>query len=138
MSINPENLLEDFLKETRFAVVGASNRVEKYGYKIYQHLKKKGKEVYPIHPTLADLEGDLCYPNLSSLTKALQQQSNQNVDVVNLVVPPSVTEKIVQECLGLGIDKVWMQPGAESEKAIQFCNEHGISVVYSTCIMMNL
>jgi predicted CoA-binding protein len=29
----------------------------------------------------------------------------------------------------LGITMVWMQPGSESEKAIQYCKDNGIDVV---------
>lgn len=57
-------------------------------------------------------------------------------DVVNLVVPPKVTNKIVKTCKELGIKKVWMQPGSESEEAIKFCHENGIEAVYGVCIMI--
>jgi predicted CoA-binding protein len=57
-------------------------------------------------------------------------------DVVNVVVPPKVTEHLVETCKKLGITKVWMQPGSESEKAIKFCEENGINVVYGVCVMV--
>ena len=57
------------------------------------------------------------------------------MDVVDTVVPPHITEQIVKECKELGITKVWMQPGSESEKAIIFCKDNGIEVVYDDCIM---
>jgi predicted CoA-binding protein len=41
--------------------------------------------------------------------------------VVDVVVPPKVTEHTVETCQKLGITRVWMQPGSESEKAIKFC-----------------
>ena len=70
---------------------------------------------------------DKCYYTLSEIPI--------KVSVVNTVVPPFVTEQIVKECKELGIDKVWMQPGSESEKAIAFCKENGIDVIYENCIM---
>jgi predicted CoA-binding protein len=42
----------------------------------------------------------------------------------------------VKQCLQKGIKYVWMQPGAESEKAVEFCKENNIKVIYGTCIMM--
>lgn len=57
------------------------------------------------------------------------------VDVVDIVVPPHITEQIVKECKQIGITKVWMQPGSESEEAIIFCKDNGIEVVYDNCIM---
>jgi len=57
-------------------------------------------------------------------------------EVVDLVVPPAVTEQIVQECERLGLSRVWMQPGAESRAAICYCSEHGIGVVHGACAMV--
>ena len=50
--------------------------------------------------------------------------------------PPAVTEQIVREAHRLGIKKIWMQPGAESEEAIKFCEEHGIYVFHGLCVML--
>jgi len=30
---------------------------------------------------------------------------------------------------------VWMQPGSESQAAIDFCRRNGIDVIYGICIM---
>jgi hypothetical protein len=56
-------------------------------------------------------------------------------DVVDVVVPPKVTEEMVKICEKLGITKIWMQPISESETAIKFCGENGIDVVYGVCVM---
>jgi uncharacterized protein len=58
------------------------------------------------------------------------------VDVVDIVTPPAVTETILKECLEKGIKRVWLQPGAESQKAIDFCRDNYISVVYDVCVML--
>jgi len=42
----------------------------------------------------------------------------------------------VISCKKLSIMKVWMQPGSESEKAIKFCEENNIDVVYGVCVMI--
>jgi len=122
-------LINKFLEKTNiFAVVGASRDTEKYGHQVYKDLKTAGYKVYPVNPNAKEILGDKCYPDLKDLpTKP---------DVVNIVVPPKVTEKTVKTCKMLGITKVWMQPGSESENAIKFCHENGIDVVYGTCVMV--
>ncbi|NIR86980.1 CoA-binding protein [Candidatus Bathyarchaeota archaeon] len=124
-----KELVKKFLnKRNIFAVVGASRDPEKYGYQVYKDLKEAGYEVYPVNPNADKILGDRCYPNLGDLpTKP---------DVVDVVVPPKVTEEIVKACKRLGITKVWMQPGSESETAIKFCDENGIDVVYGVCVMV--
>jgi len=115
-------------KKNVIAVVGASRDPEKYGHRVYKDLKQAGYKVYPVNPNTDEVLGDKCYPNLKSLP--------QKPDVVDIVVQPSITEQIVQECMQLGITMVWMQPGSESEKAIKFCNENNIQVVHGECIMV--
>ena len=122
-------LIQDFLKkENVFAVVGVSRDPIKYGHQVYKDLKAASYTVYPVNPYVDEVLGDKCYPSLSALP--------EKPDVVDTVVPPTVTEQIVKECKELGIDKVWMQPGSESAKAIEFCRQNNIKVVHDACVMV--
>jgi len=49
---------------------------------------------------------------------------------------PKITAQLVKTCKKLGITKVWMQPGSESETAIKFCEENSIDVVHGVCVMV--
>jgi len=124
-----EKLIRAFLnKKNVFAVVGASRDPQKYGYQVYKDLKSDGYKVYPVNPNAEEVLGDKCYPSLENLPA--------KPDVVDVVVPPKVTEHVVETCRKLGIIKVWMQPGSESEAAIKFCEENGIDVVHGVCVMI--
>jgi predicted CoA-binding protein len=52
------------------------------------------------------------------------------------VVPPAETEKVVEECLRLGIKKIWMQQGAESDAAIHRAEAGGMTVAHHACVLM--
>ena len=122
-------LTKEFLKkENIFAVIGVSRNKEKYGYKVYYDLKDAGYKVYPINPTTNKINNEKCYPSLNKLP--------EKPDVVVTVIPPEITYKIVEKCKELNIDKIWMQPGSESEKSIDFCKKNNIKVIYSACIMI--
>jgi len=124
-----QDLINEFLdKKNVFAVVGVSKKSEKYGNKVYFDLKCAGYTIYPVNPNAIKISGNRCYPNLRDLPLL--------PDVVDIVVPPKITEEIVKECKDLGINKVWMQPGSESEDAIGFCRENGIKVLYGICVML--
>ena len=116
-------------KKNVIAVVGATVNKEKFGYKVFMALRKMGFKVYPVNPKYSEIEGTPCYPSIGDLP--------EKPDVVITVVPPRVTEEVVRKCAELGIDKVWMQPGSESEKAIEFCEEKGIKVVHGTCFIVD-
>ena len=121
---------EEFLKkENAIAVVGVSANPEKWGYKVYKTLKQMFRKVYAVNPGHAEISGEKCYPDLKSLP--------EKPDVVITVVPPKVTEEIVRTAKELGIRKIWMQPGSESEEAINFCKNNGIDYVYNACFIMD-
>ena len=111
------------------AVIGVSSDHNKWGWKIYEELKSAGFKVYPINPKYRVVEQDICYPDLKSLPK--------KPDVVMTLVPPKVTEQVVGQCVELGIKKVWMQPGSESEKAINLCRTEGIELVHDACVIVD-
>lgn len=111
----------------KIAVVGASPNREKWGWKIYNKLKTLGFEVFPVNSHHSEINGEKCYPSLKDLPL--------KPDLVITVVPPQVTERVVEECRDLGIKRVWMQPGSESERAIEFCRANGIEVTYNACFV---
>jgi len=123
-----DETLEQFLAFRRIAVVGVSRSPNKYGHKIYFDLKSKGYEVYAVNPMLDKVNGDPCYPDLASLPGP--------VDVVNVVVPPKRGRQVVDECLKLGIERLWFQPGAESEELLQYCRENHLKIVHNQCLMI--
>jgi predicted CoA-binding protein len=124
-----EGLIKEFLDGRNvFAVVGASRNPEKYGHRVYKDLREAGYMVYPINPNADEILGDRCYQGITKLP--------ERPDVVNIVVPPKVTEEVVRTCLKLGIKKVWMQPGSESMEAVEFCRRNGMDVVHGVCVMV--
>ena len=124
-----EELIKDFLSQKVFAVVGASSNEKKYGNVIFKNLVSRGYKVYPVNPRLDMLDGVKAYPSVSAIP--------EKVDVVDVVVPPKMTEELVKECKKLGITRVWLQPGAESDAAVKYCKENGIGVIYGACVMMH-
>ncbi len=124
--MNPKEFLN---KRNKIAVVGVSTNQEKWGFKIYEELKSAGFRVYPINPKHKRIGPDICYSNLEMLP--------EKPDVVITVVSPSVTGQVVKQCRKLGIKRVWMQPGSESEKAIKFCEHNGIKVMHNACFVVN-
>jgi predicted CoA-binding protein len=124
-----QNLIKEFMAQKKFAVVGATDNPEKYGHQVLVNLKNRDYEVYPVNPRLETVEGMKCYATLSDLPA--------KVDVVDFVVPPAATESILKECLKLGLTRIWLQPGSESEAAIRFCEDNNLKVVHDVCVMMN-
>lgn len=128
---NRTEMIARFLESQEFAVVGASTNRTKFGNQVLRHYLKHGKTVYPIHPKEPEIEGLQCYPSLRTAPRT--------IEAVSIITPPSITEMIVQEAIELGIRKLWMQPGAESPKAIAMANDAEIDCIAGeACVLIEL
>ena len=123
-----QGTIDRFLKSRVFAVIGVSPNREKYGYQVYEDLKNGGYTVYAVNPGYDSIYGDVCYHDLESLP--------ETPDVIDFACPPKVTEKVVTMLPGLGVSKAWMQPGAESARAIDYCRGNGVEVLHDICVMV--
>ncbi|MFN3167935.1 MAG: CoA-binding protein [Phycisphaeraceae bacterium] len=110
-----------FLNGGPFAVVGASADRSKYGNKVLRVYLQNKKKVFPVNPRGGEIEGLQAYPDLASLPELPHG--------VSIITPPSVTERVVEQAVQLGIEHLWMQPGAESDAAIAYARDHGVNVV---------
>jgi predicted CoA-binding protein len=119
--------LDRFVGAECWAVVGASEDRSKFGNMTFRELVKRGKRVYPVNPNAVEVEGHVCYPNLRSLP--------ERVDRVLIVVPPKLGVDVVKEALEMSITSVWFQPGAESEAATKYAEEHGMEAISGHCIL---
>lgn len=123
-----KSTVDAFVSEKRLAVVGLSRDGKKFGNVIYKELKSKGYQLVPVHPSADSIQGDRCFENLGAI--------EEPVGGVVIVVQPEQTEQVVKDAAEAGIKKVWMQQGAESKNAIQFCKDNGIAEVHGECIIM--
>ncbi|HEU5184438.1 MAG TPA: CoA-binding protein [Gemmatimonadaceae bacterium] len=130
-----EKRVHDFLAQKRIAVAGVSrdNSHHPVGNLIYHRLKKTGHDVVPVNPHMETFEGDRCYADLRSIPGG--------VDGVVIITRPEATERIVRDCNEAGVRRVWMHQSmakgsSVSSEAVEYCREHGISVIAGTCPMM--
>jgi uncharacterized protein len=129
MPFDMKNEHEKGLKDKAIAVVGVSEKTEKFGYKIFKDLLGQGYNVQGIN-----IHGGIVLGR--QLLKSLEELKSVP-DVVITVVPPAITEQVVETAKKLGIKEIWMQPGSESENAIKKAKEYGIKVTHSACIMLS-
>lgn len=121
-------LVEDFVAQRRLAVVGVSRSGKKFGNMAYRALRGAGYRVFAVHPEAGVVEGDEAYRSLASLPEP--------VDGVVVIVPPDQAERVVREAAAVGIRRVWLQQGAESQAAVAACETQGIGCVHGECILM--
>ena len=122
--------IKEFFSSNSYAVVGATDDRKKFGNAVYRAMKERHLIVYPVNPGRSTVDGDKRYPSVSDLPGGTTS--------VVTVVPPSSTEKIISECVEVGIKMVWMQQGSESPAAIKEAESAGITVIRKECVLMFL
>ena len=122
-------LSDKMLDMETWAVVGASDKHQTFGYKLYKKLKNYEYNVFPINPNCISIDGNETYPSLKDL--------DEKVDVVNFVVNPKTGIEVLKECIELGIKNIWLQPGTRSEEIHDLAQANDINVVNS-CVLIEL
>lgn len=125
-------MVDDFLAQHRIAVAGVSRDGNAPANAIYKKLRDAGHEVFAVNPNAEEIEGVPCYPNLAAIPG--------RVDGVVAATHPNVTEQIVQQCVDLGITRVWLHrsfgQGSFSEQAVALGQANNIAVIPGGCPMM--
>jgi predicted CoA-binding protein len=110
-------------------VVGASSRPHKYGNKVLRCYQQNRRAVVPVNPVEEQIEGLACVASVKDLPG--------HVDSISIITPPEVTERVVEEAIARGISNIWMQPGAESARAMASCERAGVNLIADgSCVLV--
>jgi hypothetical protein len=130
-------LVKDFLAQKKIAVVGVSDKRETGCNAAYKRFKDAGYTVSAVNPRIESFQGDPCYPDLKAIP--------EKPEAVFILTNPRITEQVVQQCVDLGIKRVWMhcmmgtKPGlaegmtSVSQDAVSLCKANGITVIPGAC-----
>jgi len=127
-------MIEDFLAQKRFAMVGVSREPKHFSVSLYEEFCRRGYDVVPVNPGVPSINGRHCFSRV--------QDIQPPVKAALLMTSPEVTETVVADCYAAGITQVWMYratgKGAVSSKAIEFCKTKGMEVIPGQCPFMFL
>ena len=123
-----KTLIEDFFKLKTLAVIGASQKKDRFGYSVYSSLKNKNINVYPINIKYSEVAGDLCYPDLMSLP--------EKADGAIIIVAKKNVENAINDAILTGVKNIWIQQGSESAKAIELAKNNDIKLITNKCVLM--
>jgi predicted CoA-binding protein len=110
------------------AVVGASADRSKYGNKAVRAFRDAGWTVFPVHPTLKEVEGLAAYPSLDEVPVA-------ELDQVSFYVPPQVGIDVLDQAARKHARELWLNPGSESVELLDRASELGLSVIQACSIL---
>ncbi len=120
---DPENIVKD--AET-IAVVGLSDDPEKYSHEVGSYLQEQGYRIIPVNPNNEEVFGERAYDTV--------EQIPEQVDVVDVFLPPEKTPEIAEDAVRAGAKTLWLQTGITSPKARQIAEAGGLAYVEDKCM----
>ena len=117
-NINPETIVKE---AKTIAVVGASNNPEKYSNEVASYLMEQGYRIIPVNPSEEEVLGEGAYETV--------EQIPEQVDVVDVFLPPEKTPEIAEDAVQAKAKVLWLQEGIENEEARRIAEEGGLAYV---------
>ena len=108
------------------AVVGLSPNASRPSYGVSAAMQGFGFRVIPVHPAVTEILGEKVYPNLASVPGP--------IDLVNVFRSAEFIDEVVDECLKLGLKRLWIQEGIVNEPAAARALAGGMTVIMDRCI----
>jgi len=120
--------IEKIIKDSKnIAVVGMSGKLGRPSLTVASYLKGQGYWIIPVNPTLQEVGGERCYPDLTSIPEA--------IDVVDIFRKAEDVIPVVEEAIRVGAKAVWMQEGIMNQEAAKKAREAGLMVVMDKCML---
>ncbi|QPC85153.1 CoA-binding protein [Phototrophicus methaneseepsis] len=119
--------MRDVLAQARtIAVVGHSDNPGRTSYQIARYLRNAGYTVYPVNPTVREIDGQPSYASLADVPEP--------IDIVNVFRRSEYVADVVDEAIDVGAKAIWTQLGVVDNAAGQRALEAGIDVAMNRCI----
>jgi predicted CoA-binding protein len=126
----PPELVRLLRASRTVAVVGLSPNPERPSHQVASYLQTAGYQIIPVNPGYAEILGQPCYPDLSSVSIL--------VDIVDIFRKTETVEPIVREAIAISAKVIWMQQGIVNEPAARLAEEAGLTVVMDRCLKIEL
>lgn len=115
----------------KVALLGASDKPDRYAYRALKNLLAAGHEVFPVHPVLKEIEGTKVYAKLSDIP--------EKIDTLTLYVGPERNILMKDEIIQLKPRRVVFNPGTENPELQKALQDQGIfPQVACTLVMLSI
>ena len=111
------------------AVVGYSNDPTRTSYQIGKFLKQVGYTVYPVNPSVSEIDGEKVYATLADVSEP--------IDIVNVFRRSEYLAGVVDAAIAVQAKAVWAQLGVFDNDAAAKAEAAGLTMVMDTCIKVS-
>lgn len=119
--------IRSLLKKVKhIAVVGLSPKPDRPSYFVAKAMQGFGFNIIPVRPATAEVLGQKAYASLRDIPGP--------IDLVDVFRAAEFLDAIVDECIALKVQAIWIQEGIVNEAAAQRARDAGMEVVMDRCI----
>ncbi|QQS18283.1 CoA-binding protein [Candidatus Saccharibacteria bacterium] len=113
------------------AVIGASNKTDRFSYKASRQLQRQGYQIIPINPNVQEILGEKAYPSL------LDVPASKHIDIALIFRKSEETVSHLQELMRRDIHiTAWLASGTGSPSAELFAKQNQLCLIADRCIMI--
>ena len=110
------------------AVLGASDNPEKYAHQAIVRLKSKGHHVFPVNPTLKEVEGLPVFASLKDIP--------DSIDTISMYVSKEKSDRLADEIMTKSPRRIIFNPGAENPALEARAKAAGIRTLEACTLVM--
>ena len=112
----------------KVAVLGASNKPDRYSYKAVKKLFEKGHDPLPVHPGLDEIDGIPVYKRLQDIPEP--------VDTITVYLSAARSDQVAEDIVSHGARRVIFNPGAENSALGARLEAEGVEVVEACTLVL--
>lgn len=132
--MSDREVIDEMLRTARtIAVVGMSDKTWRASHNIGRYLANNGYRVIPVNPTLSEVLGQACYPDLESAQVAAKE-TGAGIDIVDVFRSSDHVPAIVDDVIRLSIPYLWLQDGVVHDEAVARARAAGVKCIQDDCI----
>ncbi|MBF0123097.1 MAG: CoA-binding protein [Candidatus Omnitrophica bacterium] len=109
-------------------LVGASRNPDRYAYLAFQLLREHGHTVFPVHPTLPDVDGVTVFSSIKAITG--------RIHTMTLYVSKVHSDTMIDEILAQHPSRIIFNPGAENDDLQASAKAAGIETLKACTLVL--
>ena len=110
------------------AVIGASNKPDRYSYQAVMLLKEKGHAVFPVHQRIKEIEGMAVYSSITDIAESM--------DTISMYVSADISSAMQENIIKAKPKRIIFNPGAENPPLEASLKAQGIEVINACTLVM--
>lgn len=110
------------------AVLGASNKPERYSNQAVRLLAENGHAVFPINPAIPEIDGTQVFKRLADV--------QARIDTVTVYLSPERSAALAEEIISARPRRVIFNPGAENPDLARRLAESGVETLNACTLVM--